>query len=381
MNKTSIWTPEFLAQCLQRADPLADNAVARIVENNGSDEALRLFSLLIRNIEMPVSQLPAEVGPFLVDTRALPVWADAPTIADAHRFFLDHGPKALFLLYFKSLPLLYSLPKGAVVLVRTSRLTNEDQSLRIFARRIAETGQFMVDVMAPGELTSGGRGITSIQKVRLIHASIRHFLQAEGWDTNELGQPINQLHMAMTLMSFSIAVLDGLAQFGIEVPEAWKEAYMHAWRAIGHNLGIVEELLPNTAAEGRYLMQQILHLHAEPSEEGQLLTKSLVDFTQNLLRSEKAAPAPEAIIYYLLGEQYANMLGVHPNLGCLSAVLPHAIRTTFRLGERLEDKVQGPLSGALDFLSKKTVQAMVGYFDNFKGRHFQIPKVMEEAWL
>ena len=40
MNKTSLWTPEFLAQCLQRADPLADNAIARIVENNGSDEAL-----------------------------------------------------------------------------------------------------------------------------------------------------------------------------------------------------------------------------------------------------------------------------------------------------------------------------------------------------
>ena len=55
MSKTALWTPDFLARHLQQADPLADEAMARIVEQQGPSEAQRLFGLLIRNIEMPVS--------------------------------------------------------------------------------------------------------------------------------------------------------------------------------------------------------------------------------------------------------------------------------------------------------------------------------------
>lgn len=381
MSKTALWTPGLLTGHLHIADPPADEAVASIIEKEGPQEAFRLFNLLIRNIEMPVSQLPPVIRPFLAGADALPPWVHAPSIAEAHRFFLDHGPKALLLLYFKSLPLLYTIGKGAKVLVRTSRLANEDQSLDIFARRIAETGQFLIDVMTPGELKTGGRGITSIQKVRLIHASIRHFLQTEGWDQSTLGLPVNQLHMALTLLTFSIATLDGLAQFGIDVPEDWQEAYMHAWRAIGHMLGIVDDLLPDTTAEGRYLMQQILSLHAEPTEEGQLLTRSLIGFSQNTLKAEKMAAAPEILIQFLIGEQYADMLGIRHRPGCLGRMLPHSIRLAFHLGERLEDKAQGALAKLMELLSQQTAYAMVGYFDNYKGRRFHIPEVLEKAWL
>ena len=381
MSKADTWTDSALEQFRHQADPLADNAMAHILANKGKEEAYRIFGLLIRNIEMPAAQLPAEAAPFLDATRALPSFANAGAISEAHRFFLDHGAKCLFLLYYKSLPLLYCMHKGAPVLVRTSRLTNEDQSLRIFARRIAETGQFLIDVMTPGELALGGRGIQSIQKVRLIHAAIRQFLAAEGWDEENLGLPINQEDMAMTLMTFSVAVLDGLDQFGIQEPQPLKEAYFQTWRAIGFNLGVVEELLPNNIAEGRLLMNKILNRQAAATEEGQLLTRSLIDFAQAMLKSEKLAPAPETLIRYLIGQKYAGMLGIQPAGGCLTALLPHAIQALFRLGERLEDKVDGPLDEALEFLSRQTVKAMVGYFDNYKGRNFQIPQAMQREWL
>ena len=231
MSKTDTWTDSRLEQLRYQADQPADEAMAHILANKGKEEAYRIFDLLIRNIEMPSNQLPSELQPFFEATQSLPSFADEDAIAEAHRFFLDHGAKCLFLLYYKSLPLLYCISKGAPVLVRTSRLTNEDQSLRIFARRIAETGQFLIDVMTPGELTIRGRGIQSIQKVRLIHAAIRQFLIAEGWDEQGLGLPINQEDMAMTLMTFSVAVLDGLEQFGIHEPPALQEAYFQTWRS------------------------------------------------------------------------------------------------------------------------------------------------------
>ena len=40
-----------------------------------------------------------------------------------------------------------------------------------------------------------------------------------------------------------------------------------------------------------------------------------------------------------------------------------------------------PLDEVLDFLSRQTVKAMVGYFDNYKGRNFQIPQAMQTEWL
>ena len=100
-----------------------------------------------------------------------------------------------------------------------------------------------------------------------------------------------------------------------------------------------------------------------------------------MLRNEKLAPAPETIIRYLIGTERASLLGLAPKEGCLSIALPHALRALFRLGERLEDKVDGPLDEVLGLLSRQTVKAMVGYFDNYKGRKFQIPQAMQTEWL
>jgi hypothetical protein len=54
-------------------------------------------------------------------------------------------------------------------------------------RRIVETAQFVLDVMAPDGLGHSGRGVRSAQKVRLMHAAIRHLiLAAEGMDVRRI---------------------------------------------------------------------------------------------------------------------------------------------------------------------------------------------------
>lgn len=380
MTQQDPWTKEFLLPFLQEADPLADETMSLIIEKKGPEEARNIFNLLIGNIDMPLDQLPPEIQPYLRETHALPAWADKAAIAEAHRFFKEEGPKALFLLYFKSLPLLYCIAKGAPVLVRTSRLTNRDQSLHIFARRIGETGQFMMDVMGEGSLDPGRRGITSIQKVRLIHASIRFFVKMQGWDAEALGQPINQLHQAVTLTTFSAAVLEGMAQFGLEIPDSQRQAYQHAWSAIGHNLGIAKPLLPESAEAGSDLLNRIMELEAGPSEDGKLLGQALVDFAQNAIKVKLLDAAPASLIRFLVGDQHAGMLGLNQD-GCLARFLPLFLLKQFKLVERFEDKLRDRhLGEVLDLLSQEVARGLVRHFEDFKGKKLRLPDGAGERW-
>ncbi|MEZ5041912.1 MAG: oxygenase MpaB family protein [Saprospiraceae bacterium] len=376
------WSDELLDQKRQRTDALADEAMAQLVAQKGREEAQRIFNLLIREIELPISQLPAELRPFFAATNRLPAWVDPDKVAKAQALFRDHGPKFLVFLYYKSLPILYLCKNGAEVLLQTGRLAHlQDEAMKVFTRRIAETGQFIVDVMSEGNLAEGKQGIQSIQKVRLIHAAIRHFIPAEQWDAELLGQPINQEDMAITLMTFSIAILDALAGFGIQEPEDTLEAYLHTWTGIGFLLGIDPDLLPATLAQARHLQEKILRRQEGASEAGQLLTQALLQFAHDTLPRRLDA-TPELLIQHLIGRERAQLLGVAPPFGCLSIALPDAIATLLKLGEKLEDKIAGePLGQFIDHLSRKTVLAMVNFFNVYKGSHFSLSAQLKEAWL
>ncbi len=375
------YTTDFLQSKRQFTDPLADETIALIVEQEGPEAARKLFDLLIRRIELPVEELPPAAHAYLQATSQLPDWVDWRKVDMAHDLFLDHGPKFLVFLYFKSLPLLYSLANGARVLVHTSRLTNETEDLSIFARRIAETGQFLLDVMRKGALKPGGVGIQAIQKVRLIHASIRHFVPRDHWDAEAWGQPINQEDMAATLMTFSVAITDALSQFNIDEKAERLEAYLHTWTAIGHVLGIDADLLPKDITEGRELLNEILDHQSAASEGGTLLTQSLVQFSKKTLPSRRLERLPELLIQFLVGQERAQLLGVHYSSGCLGALIPEAISAYFRWGERLEDKVSEPLGMVLNEVSNQLSKGMVAFFDRYKGRNFEIPEEFGKVWF
>lgn len=379
-NATQRWTDNFLDAKRLQADPLADAVLLQMVNEQGEDAARRLFDELIRRIEMPLNAFPAVIQDFLKQTNQLPDWIDWDKVALANRLFLDHGPKFLIFLYYKSLPLLYCCKNGAQVLVQTGRLTHQEETHKIFARRIAETGQFLLEVMAPDALRPGGKGIQAIQKVRLIHASIRRFIPEDHWDVHTLGKPINQEDMALTQLTFSVAITDALAQFGVQEDEALQEAYVHTWAAIAALLGVDEDLLPKDLSDARFLLEKILQRQAAESEAGKTLTKALSAFLKETVPSEKLNNVPGTLIRYFIGAERAPMLGIIPAGGCLTALVPDFLATFFRLGERLEAKLDEPLRPLLEQLSQKTMQKMVAFFDEYKGRNFAVPEVLERAW-
>jgi hypothetical protein len=380
MSNIATWTDEFLDRQRQAGDPEADEIMQAIVEEEGHEEARFLFDQLIGQLELPLEGLPPSARSFISRHQSLPSEADPEQIAIANAFFTDHGPKLLFCLFYASLPLLYSCANGAQVLVHTSRLTNREEDLSIFARRIAETGQFLLDTMRPGGLNRRAIGIQSVLKVRLIHAAIRHFAGMRAWDQDTLGLPINQEDMALTLMTFCIAPIRGLEKFDIEVSAEQKQAYTHIWAAVGQLMGVNKALLPQSYDEGAWLMDKILQRQSASSEAGQLLARALIDFGNRALNSGQLAGTPQAIIQFLIGPQYAKMLNVAPE-GCLSQLVPGVLRTAFKLGERLEDQIDGPLRAAIEYFSKRTTQGLVNYFDEYPDRQFQVPLAFRKAWL
>ena len=372
------WTDDMLDAARQRTDPPADALVATLVAEQGLDQARALFDTLIRQVDLPLAELPAPMADFVRIQGQLPPWADARLLRRAETVFLDHGPKFLLYLYYLSLPTLYACAKGAQVLYLTGRLMPSREGHARFSRRIAETGQFLLDVMTPGGLRPGGQGIQTTLRVRLIHAAIRHFIPATQWDP-AWGRPINQEDMAITLQTFAVCMFRGLARTGIDLSPADAAAYYHAWRVVGHLLGLEPALVPETPAGGEALLDRILARQAAPSEAGQALTRALVTFAEETTPGKSFDQAPRILIRHLAGPELTRMLDAEPRRGCLFFSLPLFMRQWLGWIERWEDlSLPGHL--LMTQLSSRLVEGMVNFFNEEKGHRFQIPPAVRQAW-
>lgn len=375
------YTDSFLDEMKMIADPQADAVVAAIIEQRGPEEAFALFNILIRHIHAPEpADVPQEVTDFFNNSGHLDARADPLKIKKGQELFLDFGPAMLLFLFYKSLPILYSYKDGAEVLMQTGRLARpKDNDLSKFARRITETGQFLVDVMTPGNLDPGGKGIATTQRIRLIHASIRAFVGLQHWDSDKLGAPINQEELAFTLMSFSISLLEALEDFGADLEEDKKEGYFHVWQSLAPVLGIHPKIVPATMEEGRELMEAVIRRHGGSSEGGIILTSALIEFAKQTLPGKAMDVLPEVVIRHLIGDEMSDWLGVKNPKGCLTFLVPRLMRGWLGLTDKLED-FDGPLQKLANQMGLKMIDALIGIFNNYKQSKFEVPEVMMKRW-
>jgi len=92
----------------------------------------------------------------------------------------------------------------------TGRLMEDRDRYERLARRIAETAFFLMEVMSKdGLVAPNGRGLQAIRRVRLIHAAVRKFIPPNRWD-DAWGKPLNQEDLTVTLMTFSITMIDAM---------------------------------------------------------------------------------------------------------------------------------------------------------------------------
>jgi hypothetical protein len=302
------WDDTFLESMRQVGDPLADEVMAVVIRKHEIATVNRIFRSLVENDDIVPDEMPPEVNKYLAETAVLPEWADMALIEQGEKFFSLHWPTIVTLLFCASLPSAYAAWRGAQVLFLTTRLTER------MHRRIFETAQFILNVMAPGAFSPHGKAIRSVQKVRLMHATIRHLIEHEPrWRSQwnmEWGVPINQEDLAGTLMTFSTEVLVGMARFRIPIRRSEEHAFLHAWKVVGHIMGIQPNLLPIDPQDAYDLAETIFQRQRGPSEAGTVLTKALLDFMQMQAPGKLFDGMPATIIRHAVDKNVADMLAV-----------------------------------------------------------------------
>ncbi len=387
-------TTQFLADKRLKADPLADQVIQNIIENGSQEEVNKVLGTLMRNHDYSESHFEgldshiknAVVG-YFAESHSLPTWADRTLIDKGQEVFSLYGPEIFMLLNVKSLPLCYTCAKGAKVLFTTGRLHESGSDIDPLARRLMETAQMVTNVLSPGSFSEDGNGVVTIQKIRLIHASIRYYLKSKiEWDIQELGEPINQEDLAGTLMSFAPVILSGLKKLNIDFTEEQEAGYSHIWKVIGYLMGLDEDLLPDTFQDGRNLAIKILQHQSAFSEDGVQLTTSCINFLKYLIPGNKFDSIPEYMIWYFMqdlsedaGLDLSSMIGVHDHKDMTSKTVTFIIRLLVGEVDNIQDhsKLMRHLSGRFN---KILLQGIIAHFNKGKNVHFYIPPSLQKNW-
>ena len=311
------WTGGQLDLMRSVGDRLADDTVAAIFERGDLAAVHSMMRTLVHNDQLVPDAFPEEVRSYL-ERDPLPAGVDMARVERAQDFFQLWGVQISLSLFCASLPSAYAAAKGVKVLYETARLQTDTR------RRILETGQFLMDVMAPGGLAPGGKGIRSIQRVRLMHAAVRRLLLTDGtWDTAAWGVPINQEDLAGTMLSFSYVPCEPLRRLGVDVSDQDAEDYIACWNVVGEMLGVLPEMRPAGVAEATELVGLIRARHDRPSPEGAVMTAALVDLLEQMtphLGHRRSGPAHirglgrlvPVTIRHLIGDDVAEMISVPP---------------------------------------------------------------------
>jgi hypothetical protein len=314
-------------------------------------DRLRARLLAERGDQGPLDPWADALCEFFSRTGQLPPWADQEKIDRASRLAVLYGILDTMILCCASLPWCYLDAKGVPVLASTQRL----QGARVY-RRIWETSHFVVNVVRPGGLGPNGKGIFFAQRVRLLHAAVRNRLLSprppEGWpagtsptaaamresveaiDWGRIGKPLNQEDMAYVLLTFSYVGIAGLRKLGARPSREDADAYIHLWNVVGHVLGIRQELMAETCEDAEALFDILLARVREESEKGQLLTRSLVAWMEQVAPG-RTKDVPTILLAHLLGRENAALLGVRLSTRqrLRAPFTLAAIRTTTRLIE------------------------------------------------
>jgi hypothetical protein len=267
-----------------------------------------------RNDEPLPAAVPAVVRRFFEEHFTLPSDVDHQRVARAQAFAARHLLPIMVSLLYASLPTTYGAARGARVLAATGRLAGRDLD-----RRVNETAQFLLDVLAPDGFSPRGSALRAIQKVRLMHAAVRAQLARTTREQTLREVAINQEDLLGTLFAFSTVVIRALRRLEITVSPDDAEDYYQLWRIIGRLLGVGDQLLPRDFHAACDLSDRIVSRHIQASEHGRQLMAELLAGMERHVPSALQR-APRVLVRHLVGDELADALAVPPD-GALQATL------------------------------------------------------------
>lgn len=374
---TPKWTNEFLDPMRHIGDEPVDKLIREFFDGKEVAAINSLMGKMVASDAIPSGSIPDDLRDFLKSAAVLPEWADKDKIQAGQELFWEHGPAIVLILFCYSLPFCYAARREAQALGLTGRLTGNPR------RRVTETAQMLIDVMAPGGLTGPGTGIRTIERVRLMHAGVRYQIaKSKKWDL-EVDCPLNQEDLAGTLMSFTSITFDGLRRLDINLSESDAEAYLHCWRVVGQILGIREDLLPTDLDDADALTAAFKERQFAASEDGQFMTKALLEAIANILPGANLIPEtmfeflPRALTYYFVGEKMAGLLGVEP------VPLEDELFRPLRLANLIAGKIEASPWGMRQLVgqvSRHILEALQSVARGGNRPSFNIPTELRQRW-
>jgi len=380
LQPSTRWNEPLLQDLRLLTDPAADQVIDDIIEGDLEFGINELFNSLVTNNDPIPKGMPEIVAEYFRSTQTLPEWFDLKKIKIAQEIYADFGPQANLVLFCKSLPTCYACSKGAQVMHATGRMSQHGQSMAKFTRRIMETAQFILNVQEPEGFSDNGRAIKSMQKVRLIHSTIRYHLNKVPWDSETLGAPINQEDLLGTMLSMSFQIAEGLEELGIKLTSEQKDAYAHLGSVLGFMMGIKEEVLPHTYEEAKECTAAILNHQVEASPAGTELTQACMDFMADIIPGKKFDEIPYIYTRHLIGDELADLLQVKKDYSSIGEWL---VMKQMKLLNHVEDKITDKsilLDKITEKVNKALLEGMINFFNDDKQVHFYIPPSLKDNW-
>ncbi|HYV96304.1 MAG TPA: oxygenase MpaB family protein [Gemmatimonadaceae bacterium] len=388
---TSRWPAELLDAARKKGDPVADAVVDQIEADHGTALVGEMLSKLWRNNAIPDftgSPLAPVIDKYLDDTQALPPWADQHKIRIAEQLFFDHGIMTVLALFCGSLPESYSIGSEAVVMQRSGQLIEHTE------HRIRATAAMIFPVMDSGGLGPNGTGVRQIQKVRLIHATIRHLIlrgdpkHALGgyakhmsgmqWDAAN-GVPINQENLSFTLLTFSYVFLECWRKLGIALDATQRDAFVHCWNVAAHILGVEREVMADSFDEAGDLFGILRARGLAETHDGRELAKALMAVQERHVPIAPLKPVGPLLMRRLISADTANVLGVERHASVLSRALFAVVFALLRAGEwlaRLLGSERSPVTYVFEKLARVWLRALL--LD--QTRPLKLPDRLLDGW-
>jgi len=364
------YTDALLDSMRHEADPVPDRLIEGIYQRSEVGAVNAVLTHLIRNDQPIPAELPGDLADWLESSGKVPDGTDFARINRASRIFAEHG-LLISVALTASLVRLYACSKGVKVLASTYRLDQDAY------RRIGETAQFVILVLAPGGLSPTGGGIPAIQKVRLMHAAIRCLVNHSGrWRPSEWGLPICQEDLLGTLTSFSYTVVRDLEKFGITLSAREADDYIYIWRVIGQLLGVRPDLIPIDMVQAQAAATRVFGRNQAPSAEGVQMTRALLTMYARLTPGRRLDGSFSALLRHLVGNEVADWMQIPrsswdvgmQNLSWFGRIIDWFRPRSKRMGAMARTL-------GLELMSRQAI-ALSGY----RRAAFTIPTELRQSW-
>ncbi|MEU5880479.1 oxygenase MpaB family protein [Spirillospora sp. NPDC047279] len=381
------WTDDEFRRLRGMGDPEMDGLVAA---RRRADPSLRAPTALMGSLMKELGAEPEGALGGLAAGITPPAWGrDRQRIERGQRIFTDYGLYQAAALFFACLPLAYAAPAGAKVLIHASDLANGQVS-----RRLAQTGQMLIDLMGmrepadgePASLEPGGRGLRSAIGLRLLHSCVRAVVldleEERAWDAAAYGPPVNQELLLATLLDFSLVTWEVMERMGVPTGDGDREANLYTWSVFGHLMGVEScRHGPLTLADADVVGDRMGRLF-ESTEEGRRLMAALLEEMEDFMFLG-CRKLPRSLIHWLFRETDAGVAEVPRLLGVPRPAWWSAPLFATAAAAQRFSWLPDPLRPVVRRLIRKAGRAVViAYADRHAGgpAPFQIPAEVARGW-